>query len=69
MIIYGIDKNYNGKDKDGNIEGKKEDKQAIAKIFYSIILHLQEELGKLTVQNNIFEQENNFLKEQPKYID
>ena len=66
---YGMDKNYNGKDKDGNIEGKIEDYQAIAKKFYSIILHLQEELGKLTVQNYTLEQENNFLKEQLKNID
>jgi kinesin family protein 5 len=61
---YGMDKN-----KDGNIEGKIEDYQAIAKKFYSIILHLQEELGKLTVQNYTLEQENNFLKEQLKNID
>jgi len=66
---YGMDKNYNGKEKDGNIEGKIEDYQAIAKKFYSIILHLQEELGKLTVQNYTLEQENNFLKEQLKNID
>lgn len=66
---YGMDKNYPGKDKDGNIEGKIEDYQAIAKKFYSIILHLQEELGKLTVQNYTLEQENNFLKEQLKNID
>jgi uncharacterized protein YaaN involved in tellurite resistance len=57
------------KNKDGNIEGKIEDYQAIAKKFYSIILHLQEELGKLTVQNYTLEQENNFLKEQLKNID
>ncbi len=66
---YGMDKNYNGKEKDGNIEGKIEDYQAIAKKFYYIILHLQEELGKLTVQNYTLEQENNFLKEQLKNID
>ena len=40
-----------------------------AKKFYSIILHLQEELGKLTAQNYTLEQENNFLKEQLKNID
>lgn len=66
--LYGIDKNYNNKEQEG-IEGKKEDYQAIAKKFYSIILHLQEELGKLTVQNYTLEQENNYLKEQLKNID
>ncbi len=65
--FYGIDKNYNNKEQEG-IEGKKEDYQAIAKKFYSIILHLQEELGKLTVQNYTLEQENNYLKEQLKNI-
>jgi len=35
--FYGIDKNYNNKEQEG-IEGKKEDYQAIAKKFYSIIL-------------------------------
>ena len=65
--FYGIDKNYHNKEQEG-IEGKKEDYQAIAKKFYSIILHLQEELGKLTVQNYTLEQENNYLKEQLKNI-
>ena len=65
--FYGIDKNYNNKEQEG-IEGKKEDYQAIAKKFYSIILHLQEELGKLMVQNYTLEQENNYLKEQLKNI-
>ena len=62
-----FDKNYN-KDQEGMIEGKKENYQAIAKKFYSIILHLQEELGKLMVQNYTLEQQNNFLKEQLKNI-
>ena len=65
---YGMDKNYNNKEQEG-LEGKTEDYQAIAKKFYSIILHLQEELGKLMVQNYTLEQENNFLKEQIKNID
>ena len=68
----GFNKFYNGdknnKENDGNIDGKIEDYQAIAKKFYSIILHLQEELGKLTVQNYTLEQENNFLKDQLKNI-
>ena len=67
--FYGSDKNYNNKEQEGGIEGKKEDYQAITKKFYSIILHLQEELGKLMVQNYTLEQENNFLKEQIKNID
>ena len=46
--------------------GNKEDFQAITKKFYSVILHLQDELGKLTVKNYSLEQENNFLKEQIK---
>ena len=66
--FYNMDKNYN-KENDGNMEGKIEDYQNIAKKFYSIILHLQEELGKLTVQNYTLEQENNFLKEQLKNMD
>ena len=65
---YGMDKNYNNKEQEG-LEGKTEDYQAIAKKFYSIILHLQEELGKLMVQNYTLEQENNFLKEKIKNID
>jgi len=32
-----MDKNFNNKDKDGNIEGKMKDCQAIANKFYSII--------------------------------
>ena len=67
--FYGMDKNYNNKEQEKEIEGKTEDYQAIAKKFYSIILHLQEELGKLMVQNYTLEQENNFLKEQLKNID
>ena len=69
LRYYGMDKSYNIKDREGNIEGKKEDYQAIAKKFYSIILHLQDELGKLTVQNYTLEQENNYLREQLKNID
>ena len=46
--------------------GNKEDYQAITKKFYSVILHLQDELGKLTVKNYSLEQENNFLREQIK---
>jgi hypothetical protein len=65
---FGIDKNYNNKEQEG-IEKKKEDYQAIAKKFYSIILYLQEELGQLTLQNYKLEQENNFLKDQLKNID
>ena len=65
---FGIDNNYNNKEQE-RLEKKKEDYQAIAKKFYSIILHLQEELGKLTVHNYKLEQENNFLREQLKNID
>ena len=65
---FGIDNNYSNKEKE-RLEKKKEDYQAIAKKFYSIILHLQEELGKLTVNNYKLEQENNFLREQLKNID
>ena len=50
------------------MEGKKEDYQGIAEKFYSIILHLQEELGKITVQNYTLEQENNYLREQLRNI-
>ena len=67
--FYGMDKNYNNKEQEKSIEGKTEDYQAIAKKFYSIILHLQEELGKLIIQNYTLEQENNFLKEQLKNMD
>ena len=67
--FYGMDKNYNNKEQEKDIEGKTEDYQAIAKKFYSIILHLQEELGKLMVQNYTLEQENNFLKDQLKNMD
>ena len=63
---FYLDKNYNKEQEE--LEGKKEDYQAIAKKFYSIILHLQEELGKLTVHNYTLEQENNHLKEQLKNI-
>ena len=42
----------------------KEDFQNITKKFYSMIVHLQEELSKLTVKNYALEEENNFLKEQ-----
>ena len=47
-----------------NNMGNIEDYQAITKKFYSVILHLQDELGKLTVKNYSLEQENNFLREQ-----
>ena len=61
-----FNKLYNMVDKEKNnlMEKKKEDYQAITKKFYSIILHLQEELGKITVENFRMEQENNFLREQ-----
>ena len=58
----------NFKEEEKIMEGKKEDYQNIAEKFYSIILHLQEELGKLTVHNYTLEQENNHLKEQLKNI-
>ena len=58
----------NYKEEEKIMEGKKEDYQGIAEKFYSIILHLQEELGKITVQNYTLEQENNFLKEQLRNI-
>ena len=44
--------------------GNKEDFQNITKKFYSMIVHLQDELSKLTVKNYALEEENNFLKEQ-----
>ena len=56
------------KEEEKIIENKKEDYQGIAEKFYSIILHLQEELGKLTVQNYTLEQENNYLKDQLRNI-
>ena len=43
---------------------KKENFKMITKKFYGIILHLQDELGKLIIQNYSLEQENNYLKEQ-----
>ena len=58
----------NFKEEEKIMEGKKEDYQNIAEKYYSIILHLQEELGKITVQNYTLEQENNFLKEQLRNI-
>ena len=58
----------NFKEEEKIIEGKKEDYQGIAEKFYSIILHLQEELGKITVQNYTLEQENNYLREQLRNI-
>ena len=58
----------NFKEEEKIMEGKKEDYQNIAEKFYSIILHLQEELGKITVQKYTLEQENNFLKEQLRNI-
>ena len=58
----------NFKEEEKIMEGKKEDYQNIAEKFYSIILHLQEELGKITVQNYTLEHENNFLKEQLRNI-
>ena len=61
--------NEANKEEEKIMEGKKADYQGIAEKFYSIILHLQEELGKLTVQNYTLEQENNYLKEQLKNID
>ena len=51
--LFLNDPNY--KEEEKIMEGKKEDYQGIAEKFYSIILHLQEELGKLTVQNYTFE--------------
>ena len=56
------------KEEEKIMEGKKEDYQGIAEKFYSIILHLQEELGKITVQNYTLEQENNYLREQLRNI-
>ena len=56
------------KEEEKIMEGKKADYQGIAEKFYSIILHLQEELGKITVQNYTLEQENNFLREQLRNI-
>ena len=64
--LFLNDPNY--KEEEKIMEGKKEDYQNIAEKFYSIILHLQEELGKITVQNYTLEQENNFLKEQLRNI-
>ena len=58
----------NFKEEEKIMEGKKEDYQGIAEKFYSIILHLQEELGKITVQNYTLEQENNYLREQLRNI-
>ena len=66
--FYGRDISYNDKERDDILGGKKEDYQAITKKFYSIILHLQEELGKLTIQNYTLEQENNFLREKLKNL-
>ena len=60
--------NEANKEEEKIMEGKKADYQGIAEKFYSIILHLQEELGKITVQNYTLEQENNFLKEQLRNI-
>ena len=48
--------------------GTKEDFQNITKKFYSMIVHLQEELGKLTVKNYALEEENNYLREQIKNL-
>ena len=64
--LFLNDPNY--KEEEKIMEGKKEDYQGIAEKFYSIILHLQEELGKITVQNYTLEQENNFLKDQLRNI-
>ncbi len=82
LINYNNDNNRRGKSFEfnrnnnnkgnsgfGNINnniGNIEDYQAITKKFYSVILHLQDELGKLTVKNYSLEQENNFLREQIK---
>ena len=60
--------NGNFKEEEKIMEGRKEDYQGIAEKFYSIILHLQEELGKITVQNYTLEQENNYLREQLRNI-
>ena len=60
--------NEANKEEEKIMEGKKADYQGIAEKFYSIILHLQEELGKITVQNYTLEQENNFLREQHRNI-
>ena len=66
---YEFNRNNNNKGISGfgymnNNMGNIEDYQAITKKFYSVILHLQDELGKLTVKNYSLEQENNFLREQ-----
>jgi len=66
--LYGLDKNYNNKEAEDDLERKKEEYQAITKKFYSIIIHLQEELGKLTIQNYTLEQENKYLKEHLKNL-
>ena len=60
--------NEANKEEEKIMEGKKADYQGIAEKFYSIILHLQEELGKLTVQNYVLEQENNLLRDQLRNI-
>ena len=60
--------NEANKEEEKIMEGKKADYQGIAEKFYSIILHLQEELGKITVQNYTLEQENNYLREQLRNI-
>ena len=60
--------NGNFKEEEKIMEGRKEDYQGIAEKFYSIILHLQEELGKISVQNYTLEQENNYLREQLRNI-
>ena len=60
--------NEANKEEEKIMEGKKADYQGIAEKFYSIILHLQEELGKINVQNYTLEQENNFLREQLRNI-
>ena len=56
-----IDNNINN----NNINNlNKEDFEILSKKFYSVILYLQDELGKLIVKNYSLEQENNYLKEQ-----
>ena len=59
--LNSIDNNINN----NNINNlNKEDFEILSKKFYSVILYLQDELGKLIVKNYSLEQENNYLKEQ-----
>lgn len=51
----------------GNVSAK-EDYIGITRKFHSIIVHLQEELGKLIVKNYTLEEENALLKEQMNHL-